>query len=167
MPVNWYHSLVLDGSGNHFFACGKNDHGQLGTGDTIQKEKFTQVLLPVKFISLSAGFQAHSLGIAECDGSLWSWGSNQFGQLGQGEGVPNLTQPTQFLTLIRLFKFLLDTNFHWPLIRMNTFGRSEMMILAVWDWEKEWTIFVFGCNCSYRTEEGNILSPFEGEWSYR
>jgi alpha-tubulin suppressor-like RCC1 family protein len=94
MPVNQYHSLVLDGSGTLYFTCGRNQYGQLGTGDTIQKETFTQVLLPVKFISLSAGYRDHNLGLAE-DGSLWSWGSNTYGQLGQGKGVPNLTQPTQ------------------------------------------------------------------------
>ena len=96
MPTNSNHALVLDGSGNHFFTCGLNESGQLGTGDTIKKETFTRVNLPVKFISLSAGYPDHSLGIAE-DGSLWSWGSNSRGQLGQGEGVPFLTQPTQIL----------------------------------------------------------------------
>jgi alpha-tubulin suppressor-like RCC1 family protein len=131
MPVNQYHSLVLDGNGNHFFACGKNDHGQLGTGDTIQKEKFTQVFLPVKFISLCAGFQAHSLGIAECDGSLWSWGSNQFGQLGQGEQVPNLTQPTQIpdthsfvqISAGHQFSLALDSNEHVWSFGNSDFGR--------------------------------------------
>jgi hypothetical protein len=129
--------LVLDGNGNHF-ACGRNESGQLGTGDTIQKEKFTQVNLPVKFISLSAGYQDHSLGIAE-DGSLWSWGSNDFGQLGQGERVSNLTQPTQILNT-HSFVQMLEVNFHWLLIPMKTFGLSEIVLLAVWDWEKEWKI---------------------------
>ena len=118
MPVNKFHSLVLDGTGNHFFACGSNQFGQLGTGDTISQEKFTQVLLPVKFISLSAGSPDHSLGIAECDGSLWSWGSNSHGQL--GEQFPNLFQPTQItethsfvqISAGRQFSLALDSNEH-------------------------------------------------------
>jgi alpha-tubulin suppressor-like RCC1 family protein len=91
--VNYKHSLVLDGSGTHFFTCGNNESGQLGTGDTTEKEKFTQVNLPVKFISLSAGCTDHSLGISECL-SLWSWVCS-YGQLGQGQRVPKLTQPKQ------------------------------------------------------------------------
>lgn len=94
MPVNYRHHLLLDGDGDCFFTCGCNEHGQLGTGDTINKEKITQVNLPVKFISISAGLD-HSLGIAECDGSLWSWGSNEYGQSGQGEQVLMHAQPTQ------------------------------------------------------------------------
>jgi len=128
MPVSIHHSLVLDGSGNHLFTCGYNYAGQLGTGDSIDKEKFTQVNLPVKFISLSVGHTDHSLGIAEIDGSLWSWGSNSHGQLGQGTGVPNLTQPTQipdthsFVQISAGYQFslALDSNEHvW------SFGNSD------------------------------------------
>jgi alpha-tubulin suppressor-like RCC1 family protein len=115
MPVNEYHSLVLDGNGNHFFTCGLNRYGQLGTGDTTKKETFTQVNLPVKFISLSAGFD-HSLGIAECDGSLWFWGSNHLGLLRQGEEVP-ITQIPDTHSFVQIsagfqFSLALDSNEH-------------------------------------------------------
>jgi alpha-tubulin suppressor-like RCC1 family protein len=64
MPVNTYHTLVLDTSGIHFFCCGHNLHRQLGCGDSyVNKMIFTQVNLPIKFIDLSAGLN-HSLGIA-------------------------------------------------------------------------------------------------------
>jgi hypothetical protein len=130
MPVNYNHSLVLDGNGNHFFACGHNESGQLGTGDTINKEKFVQVNLPVKFISLSAGHSDHSLGIAE-DGSLWSWGSNECGQLGQGERIQKLTQPTQipdthsFVQISAGYQFslALDSNEHVWSFGNGDYGR--------------------------------------------
>jgi hypothetical protein len=35
----------------------KNESGQLGTGDKDQKETFTQVNLPEKFVALSAGYK--------------------------------------------------------------------------------------------------------------
>lgn len=54
----------------------------LGTGDL--QGRSSQVDLPVKFISLSAGYDNHSLGISEIDRALWSWGSNKVGQIGQG-----------------------------------------------------------------------------------
>jgi alpha-tubulin suppressor-like RCC1 family protein len=136
MPVNQCHSLVLDGNGNHFFACGDNERGQLGTGDTIEKETFTQVNLPVKFISLSAGYKDHSLGIAEWDRSLWSWGSNKYGQLGQGDEVTKLTQPTQIpdthsfvqISAGHRFSLALDSNEHvW------SFGNDDSGRLGLGD----------------------------------
>jgi alpha-tubulin suppressor-like RCC1 family protein len=95
MPVNERHTLVLDGSGNHYFACGNNDYGQLGTGECYSEAKFTKVTLPIPFISISAGFH-HSLGLSEC-GSLWSWGANDCGQLGHDEGISFLSKPTEIL----------------------------------------------------------------------
>lgn len=92
MPINSI-ALVLDGSGNHYFACGHNEYGQLGTGDDLNKVKFFRVDLPEKFCSLSPGLN-HSLGISESDRSLWSWGSNKEGQLGQGQDVAMLIHQT-------------------------------------------------------------------------
>lgn len=104
MPVNASHTLVLDGSGYHFFTCGNNEHAQLGTGDIAEREIFTQVNLPEKFVCLSAGIN-HSLGISESGGSLWSWGLNQYGQLGQGTEVQVLSTPTQIPETYSLSQF--------------------------------------------------------------
>jgi alpha-tubulin suppressor-like RCC1 family protein len=94
MPINYKHACILDGGGYHYFTCGTNGSGQLGNGDNRHSEVFIQVNLPIKFISLSAGYEDHTLGLA-IDGSLWSWGSNAYGQLGQGKRVPFLTKPTR------------------------------------------------------------------------
>jgi len=117
MPINPKHALILDGSRNHFFCCGVNHAGQLGTGDQISIEKFTKVDLPVPFSSLSAG-ENHSLGISELDGALWSWGSNSHGQLGQGRKVEFLKEPTKIpntqsfvqVSAGNLFSLALDSN---------------------------------------------------------
>jgi alpha-tubulin suppressor-like RCC1 family protein len=87
--------MILDGSGYYYFACGNNPSGQLGTGDCELWETFTRVNLPVTFISISPGLN-HNLAIAEIDRSLWSWGLNNFGQLGLGDTkFTHKTQPTQ------------------------------------------------------------------------
>jgi alpha-tubulin suppressor-like RCC1 family protein len=95
MPANNEYALLLDTSGNHYFACGKNVEGQLGTGTTTGTVNFVQVNLPVKFIAIVASCNSHSLGISEWDGALWSWGSNSHGQLGLGEEISLTLIPTQ------------------------------------------------------------------------
>jgi len=76
------HSLVLGADGT-VYAWGGNPHGQLGTGDLVDRTTPTQVLLPVAASAISAG-GGHSLAVAAADGQVWAWGANQFGQLGQG-----------------------------------------------------------------------------------
>jgi len=67
------------------WSWGLNSHGQLGNGGTGNASQPAQVPLPSTvpgWIAVAAGGQ-HSLGI-KADGTLWAWGWNAFGQLGDG-----------------------------------------------------------------------------------
>ena len=79
-------SLALDRDGQ-VYAWGQNQYGQLGTGDntlsTVPKKVIsTGALAGKRVIALSGSFN-HSLALCS-DGSLFAWGYNQSGQLGNG-----------------------------------------------------------------------------------
>ena len=82
------HSLILKSDGT-VWACGKNDHGQLGNSYTTGRSIPSQVLGGTQgsehlsgIISVAAG-DAHSLALTE-DGHVLAWGDNADGQLGNG-----------------------------------------------------------------------------------
>jgi uncharacterized repeat protein (TIGR02543 family) len=77
-----YHSLALDEDGA-IWAWGYNGGGELGQGS--HDEDFIPKAVKVKdnqvkFIEISAG-SSHSLALQE-DGTVWAWGENEAGQLG-------------------------------------------------------------------------------------
>ena len=94
------HSLVLKADGT-LWTFGHNEYGQLGTttnnGTDRPEPNPDPVLTDVAAIA-AAGH--HSLAL-KTDGTLWTFGYNQYGQLGtatnSGTGTPNPT-PTQILT---------------------------------------------------------------------
>ena len=61
-------------------AWGDNKYGNLGDGTFVQRPAAVNVGSNVT--QVAAGYD-HSLAIIS-DGSVWSWGSNAFGQLGTG-----------------------------------------------------------------------------------
>ncbi|MGH2773323.1 MAG: fibronectin type III domain-containing protein [Actinomycetota bacterium] len=77
------HSLALTGDGK-VLAWGSNDRGQLGDGTVARRTAPVLVKLPPGVVarSVSAG-AAHSL-ITASDGRVFAWGSNTYGQLGDG-----------------------------------------------------------------------------------
>ena len=76
------HTLGLDSEGG-LWSWGLNDSGQLGDGGaTVSRKRAYKPSLPLAAISMAAGGY-HSLAVLS-DGSLWAWGANGFGQLGDG-----------------------------------------------------------------------------------
>jgi alpha-tubulin suppressor-like RCC1 family protein len=93
-----YHSLLISQTGQ-VWSWGRNGNGQLGNG-TITNS-YTPVLCSAvtdwnSLIFISAG-KYHSLAL-KSDGSLWSWGYNNYGQLGHGN-TSSLMVPTKLLNL--------------------------------------------------------------------
>jgi uncharacterized delta-60 repeat protein len=90
------HSVALKSDGT-LWAWGYNSKGQLGTGSFDSDYHTTP--LPVgsgdsDWVSIAAG-QYHSLTL-KSDGTLWAWGSNNYGQFGNGSSDSNFhTTPLQ------------------------------------------------------------------------
>ncbi|MDA8297217.1 MAG: hypothetical protein M0004_11645 [Actinomycetota bacterium] len=74
-------AILANGS---VWAWGDNTWGQLGNGEYVDADRPVEVQVPhgVKFTDVATGGYA-SYAISRT-GTLWSWGSNRFGQLGDG-----------------------------------------------------------------------------------
>ena len=81
-------AILEDGS---LWLWGKNDSGQLGLGDTLQRAAPTQQPGSWKFCQ--TGLKS-GCGI-KTDGTFWVWGSNQNGLIGLGSSVAQALNPTQ------------------------------------------------------------------------
>jgi alpha-tubulin suppressor-like RCC1 family protein len=92
------HTMALQADGS-LWAWGNNRFGQLGTATNNGTEKATPTPTQVAgtFTQLAAG-QFHSLAL-KADGTLWTWGYNYAGQLGNGSQVTTVFAPTQEATL--------------------------------------------------------------------
>lgn len=89
------HSLAIKADGS-LWAWGKNTNGQLGIGNTDNLIHSTpaQIGLGAKWVSVSCG-DGYSMAI-QANGTLWAWGDNSFGQLGNGTiGSTPETLPVQ------------------------------------------------------------------------
>ncbi len=90
----WGMALKVDGT---VWAWGKNRKGQLGDGTSIDRYSPVQVKElsdPTGYLSgvlgISGGDGAHSLAV-KSDGTVWAWGSNPDGGLGDGSTTARLT----------------------------------------------------------------------------
>jgi alpha-tubulin suppressor-like RCC1 family protein len=72
---------------------GLNDYGQLGLGDVTNRSSPVQVGALTTWSKVSAGGPFHTIAI-KTDGTLWSWGRNQYGQLGLSN-ITNYSSPKQ------------------------------------------------------------------------
>lgn len=99
IAANGDHSLALKNDGT-VWAWGRNDYGQLG--NTLKSESNTPIQVEetgfTNVSKIAAGWH-HNIALKN-DGSLWTWGWNYYGQLGNGNygNINEKQSPTQVTT---------------------------------------------------------------------
>lgn len=112
-PVNGLADVIAISAGSQYslavradgtvWAWGRNTHGAFGDGTTVSRAAPVQVEGLSDVIDVAAGgyfafpSYAHSLAL-RADGTVWSWGANESGQLGDGTNVERFT-PVQVIGL--------------------------------------------------------------------
>ena len=91
------HSIALKSDGT-LWGWGENLFGQLGDGTTSSNRTTpTQEATGATNWTAISGGGSHSMAL-KSDGTLWAWGKNQFGQVGDGTTSSNRSTPTQEAT---------------------------------------------------------------------
>ena len=93
-------SLCLKTDGT-LWTWGKNGDGELGLGDTADRNSPVQVGALTTWTQ--AGSTAQGSGAIKTDGTLWVWGYNNYGQLGVGN-TTNYSSPRTGWRSYRLVK---------------------------------------------------------------
>ena len=97
VAAGYSHTLVVKTDGS-LWAWGYNSDGQLGDGTSgSDNNKATPVKIMDNVVQVAAG-RYHTLAI-KADGSLWAWGYNYYGQLGDGTSGSdnNKTTPVKIM----------------------------------------------------------------------
>ena len=89
-----YHSTYILKNDGSLWACGYNNFGQLGLGNTTTKNKFTQVTSNINNDVKQVVCGINFVYILKNDGTVWSCGCNNFGQLGLGTSGSSAVKTT-------------------------------------------------------------------------
>jgi alpha-tubulin suppressor-like RCC1 family protein len=94
IAAGMYHAMALKTDGT-VWAWGYNDSGQIGDGTLTNSPTPVQVLGPggsgfLAGVQGIAGGGRHSIAL-KADGTVWAWGSNQYGKLGDGAATDSVT----------------------------------------------------------------------------
>ena len=92
------HTLAIKTDGT-LWAWGNNNSGELGDGTLISKTIPTQIGVANNWSNISAGDVDHSIAL-KTDGTLWAWGRNWYGALGDGTFNVDKAVPTQIGTAV-------------------------------------------------------------------
>jgi len=93
------HSLALKNDGT-VWAWGYNADGQLGNGTNADSNVPVQVSSLTGIIAIAGGREFHSLALKN-DGTVWAWGDNYYGEIGNGSNT-NSNVPVQVTGLCQV-----------------------------------------------------------------
>ena len=120
-------SVALGSDGNAY-TWGDNTTGQLGAGDDAGAHRAAPAMaaMPdgVGFTAVAAG-DSHAIAIAR-DGTVWTWGGNDHGQLGRGTTGGTSTRPAPAATPAGVRFTAVSAGFHHSMA-LDTDGR-------IWTW---------------------------------
>ena len=132
-----YHTLALQADGK-VWAWGNNDCGQLGNGEQDNSSIPVQVMLdestPLMGVKDVDGSWQNSVALGR-DGKVWSWGRNNYGQVGNGEETTVcVLNPVRVVGADGegVFQHVVDISAGWE---------STMAIVqdgTVWMWGRSW-----------------------------
>ncbi|MBM2834368.1 MAG: Branched-chain amino acid transporter, amino acid-binding protein [Candidatus Brocadiaceae bacterium] len=88
-----YHHFAIKNDGT-LWAWGDNEYGQLGNGKTTDSHEKPVQVSGISDVVAVAGGMYHSIAL-KSDGTVWTWGWNNFGQLGNGTKGTNEYIPIQ------------------------------------------------------------------------
>jgi alpha-tubulin suppressor-like RCC1 family protein len=88
---NFTIALQNSGLNSQVWACGSNNNGQLGDGTTTDRWSVVKVsgMSSTGAIGIAAGYD-HAVAM-KTDGTVWTWGGNSNGQLGNGTTTGSVT----------------------------------------------------------------------------
>jgi alpha-tubulin suppressor-like RCC1 family protein len=111
----YYNTYVL-GSDGYLYATGLNHCGCCGTGNLNNLTILTRTLLPIGLVkfSCSVGWSGGSTPVTNCvallaDGSVWVWGWNNYGELGQNNTTTNVSAPIRLTIMNAGSRVLLES----------------------------------------------------------
>lgn len=119
------HTLAVDHNGE-VWAWGRNTYGQLGVAgaNSVPPVKVSLVPQPLGDIVAVAAGAEHSVALKR-DGTVWAWGQNSLGQLGNGQTTDVNTKPTMVSNLTGIMRIAAGDNHTVALKQDQT---------SVWAW---------------------------------
>lgn len=112
--AGYFKTFAIKNNGT-LWGKGRNNFGDVGTGNNLIAQNFTQIGTATNWTKVSGARSHHTLGL-RADGTLWAWGDNQNGRLGDGT-TTNRTAPVRIGN--ELWKDVAAGNFHSLGIKMD------------------------------------------------
>lgn len=148
-PASTTYCLRMAKTSSNLFAWGWNDHAQIGLGGNATTTSFVQTVTAVAPLignwKMSKGNFFTSYGIRG-DGTMWAWGGNTSGNLGQGTSSTTeiATLPTQ-----------VGSSTQWTAVYPGSIGGSAA-IAAI---RTDGTLWMWGVNGSGQTSLSTTTFP--------